>query len=165
MTNLDAIKKLPMEERYEYMMLLLKGQLANETDPIANLSNASAIIYGLLDGINWAGFYIVRGEQLVLGPFQGLPACNRINIGEGVCGTAAKERKTQIVKDVHDFPGHIACDTASNSEIVIPILKDDKIYGVLDIDSPEFNRFGELEYSNLTKFVDKLNEFIPWERV
>lgn len=165
MFKLEPIKKMNEEERLRYMNTLLKGQLSSEEDPIANLSNASAIIMACVERLNWAGFYILRGEQLVLGPFQGLPACNRIDIGKGVCGTAVATKKVQLVPDVHQFPGHIACDAASNSELVIPIIKDDKVYGVLDLDSPEKGRFTELEKEYFIKFVDILNEYIDWEKV
>lgn len=141
MFKLDPIKNMNEEERLKYMNLLLKSQLSSEEDSLANISNATAIIMACIDRLNWAGFYILRGEQLVLGPFQGLPACNRIDVGKGVCGTAIKTRKVQLVSDVHQFPGHIACDFASNSELVIPIIKESKVYGVLDLDSPEKNRF------------------------
>src|SRR5690606_13760320 len=163
MFKLDPIKNMTEEERLKYMNILLKSQLSSEEDSLANISNATAIIMVCVDRLNWAGFYILRGEQLVLGPFQGLPACNRIDVGKGVCGTAVKTRKVQLVPDVHKFPGHIACDSASNSELVIPIINEDKIYGVLDLDSPEKNRFTQLEKEYFIKFVDILNEYIDWE--
>ena len=108
---------------------------------VSNLANASALLYATLPGLNWAGFYLLEGETLVLGPFQGKLACIEIPVGKGVCGTAVKEGRTVVVADVHRFPGHIACDSASNSEIVIPLRKDGKIFGVLDIDSPVLDRF------------------------
>jgi len=163
--KLDPIKQMKEEERLKYMNILLKGQLSSEKDPIANLSNASAIIMACVERLNWAGFYILRQDQLVLGPFQGLPACNRIEIGKGVCGTAVATREVQLVPDVHEFPGHIACDSASNSELVVPIIKDDKVYGVLDLDSPEKGRFTDMEKEYFVKFVDILNDYIDWERV
>ncbi|NLY77703.1 MAG: GAF domain-containing protein [Tissierellia bacterium] len=165
MFKLDPIKQMKEEERLKYMNILLKGQLSSEKDPIANLSNASAIIMACVERLNWAGFYILRQDQLVLGPFQGLPACNRIEIGKGVCGTAVATREVQLVPDVHEFPGHIACDSASNSELVVPIIKDDKVYGVLDLDSPEKGRFTDMEKEYFVKFVDILNDYIDWERV
>ena len=116
---------------------------------IANLANASALIYTTLDGLNWAGFYLTEGEKLVLGPFQGRPACIEIPCGRGVCGTAAAEDRTQLVPDVHLFPGHIACDCASRSEIVVPLHKDGKVAGVLDIDSPVEARFTEEDRDGL----------------
>ncbi|MFK4997468.1 GAF domain-containing protein [Bacillus sp. N9] len=111
--------------------------LDGETNQIANLSNASALLGQFLDRINWVGFYLMEDGELVLGPFQGLPACVRIPLGRGVCGTSAAERETIVVPDVHAFPGHIACDAASQSEIVVPLIKDGNVIGVLDIDSPE----------------------------
>ncbi len=153
------------EQRYKYMITLLKGQLSSETDDLANISNGAAIIMACMDRLNWVGFYILRDSELVLGPFQGLPACNRIEIGKGVCGTAVKTREVQLVPDVHLFPGHIACDFASNSELVIPIIKDDKVYGVLDLDSPEKERFTELEKMYCIKFVEILNECIDWNNI
>lgn len=108
---------------------------------IANLSNIAASIYDFMDNLNWAGFYLYDGENLVLGPFQGEPACSEIMIGRGVCGTAASEMKTQIVEDVHEFPGHIACSSASESELVVPVVINDCLYGVIDLDSPEKGRF------------------------
>ena len=120
--------------------------LHGEADPIANMANLSALIYQRTADINWAGFYIFKDGQLVLGPFQGKPACVRIAIGKGVCGTAAQTKNTVVVEDVHQFAGHIACDSASNSEIVVPILKKDgSLFGVLDIDSPQVARFGAAE--------------------
>jgi len=112
-----------------------------ETDVIANLANVSALIYDVIDDLNWAGFYILKDGELVLGPFQGKPACVRIKIGKGVCGTAVKNDKTLVVSDVHKFAGHIACDSASRSEIVVPLHKDGAIFGVLDVDSPIVDRF------------------------
>ncbi len=123
---------------------------------ISNLANASALLWQALSDINWAGFYILQGDILVLGPFQGKPACIEIATGKGVCGTAVQERKTQLVADVHTFPGHIACDGASNSEIVVPIFKDGAIFGVLDIDSPVFGRFTEDDQEGLEAFVKEL---------
>lgn len=119
----------------------------------ANLANASALLYNTLQDINWAGFYLLQEGRLVLGPFQGKPACIEIPVGKGVCGTAVERNKTVIVKNVHEFPGHIACDGASNSEIVIPLRKDGKIIGVLDIDSPKFSRFSEEDMQGLENFA------------
>ena len=120
---------------------------------IANLSNAAALLWQELPDINWAGFYRMEGGSLVLYPFQGKPACIRIPVGRGVCGTAVAEDRTQLVPDVHQFPGHIACDSASNSEIVVPIHVNGKIWGVLDIDSPCFDRFTEADREGLERFV------------
>jgi GAF domain-containing protein len=123
----------------------LAGLFAGETDPVANAANAAAAIFQHVPRINWAGFYFLRRDELVLGPFQGKPACVRIALGRGVCGTAAARRETMVVADVHEFPGHIACDGASRSEIVVPLVRAGVVLGVLDIDSPEPARFGEPE--------------------
>ena len=120
---------------------------------IANLANAAALLYHSLDGLNWAGFYLLEGDALVLGPFQGRPACIEIPVGRGVCGTAVAEGKTQLVRDVHQFPGHIACDSASNAEIVVPIRAGGKIVGVLDLDSPHIGRFTEEDQAGLEEFA------------
>lgn len=120
---------------------------------IANLANAAALLYHTLDGLNWAGFYLLEDDVLVLGPFQGKPACIEIPVGKGVCGTAVTEGKTQLVPDVHQFPGHIACDSASNSEIVVPIHVGGEIVGVLDMDSPQIGRFTEEDRLGLEEFV------------
>lgn len=165
MFKLDPIKKMNQEERLKYMLILLKGQLSSEENDLANISNATGIIMACVDRLNWAGFYMMRGRELVLGPFQGLPACNRIDIGKGVCGNAVSTKEVQLVPDVHLFPGHIACDSASNSELVIPIIKNDKVYGVLDLDSPEKDRFTVLEEKYFIEFVNILNEYINWEKV
>lgn len=123
---------------------------------IANLANAAALLYHTLDGLNWAGFYLLENDTLVLGPFQGKPTCIEIPVGRGVCGTAVAEGKTQLVRDVHQFPGHIACDSASNSEIVVPIRAGRKLVGVLDIDSPNIGRFTEEDRMGLEAFVEVL---------
>ena len=131
----------------------------------ANLANAAALLYHTLDGLNWAGFYLLEGDTLVLGPFQGRPACIEIPVGRGVCGTAVAEGKTQLVPDVHQFPGHIACDSASNSEIVVPIRADGKIVGVLDLDSPYIGRFTEEDQAGLEAFVRVLESRSEERRV
>lgn len=146
------------EKNYELVLKQLRALIDGENNLIANLSNASALLTQFLEDVNWVGFYLTEGNQLVLGPFQGLPACVRIPFGRGVCGTAAETQQTQLVADVHQFPGHIACDAASQSEIVVPIVKDDKLIGVLDIDSPIKNRFDELDQAYLEKFVEALLE-------
>ena len=165
MFKLDPIKKMTQEERLKYMLILLKGQVSSEKDDLANVSNATGIIMACVDRLNWSGFYMMRKDELVLGPFQGLPACNRIGLGKGVCGTAVSTREVQLVPDVELFPGHIACDAASKSELVIPIIKNDKVYGVLDLDSPEKDRFGELEEKYFIEFVNILNQYIDWEKI
>ena len=127
---------------------------------MTNLANASALLISSLKGINWAGFYTIKDNQLVLGPFQGKVACTIIQMGKGVCGTAAATDTTQLVPDVHKFPGHIACDSASNSEIVIPMHRNGEVFGVLDIDSPLFDRFSEEDRKGLESFVKILEEVI-----
>ncbi|MED1595883.1 MULTISPECIES: GAF domain-containing protein [Bacillus] len=144
------------EQQYETVIKQLNALLTGESNVVANLANASALLNQFLERINWVGFYVTEGNQLVLGPFQGMPACVRIPFGRGVCGVAAETKKTQLVADVHQFPGHIACDSASNSEIVVPIIKEGTVIGVLDIDSPEKNRFDEVDQHYLEKFVETL---------
>ena len=165
MFQLKGIEKMNEEQKMKYMINKIQAQLSSEDNALANISNATAIIYAIIERINWAGFYFINNDELVLGPFQGLPACNRIQIGKGVCGAAVVERKVQRIADVCSFPGHIACDAASKSEIVIPIIKDDIVYGVLDIDSPELDRFSELEEKYLVKFVELLNEYVDWNGI
>ncbi|PLT32266.1 GAF domain-containing protein [Bacillus sp. V5-8f] len=148
------------EENYELVLKQLAALVEDETDRIANLSNAASLLNQFLDQVNWVGFYLSAGEELVLGPFQGLPACVRIPFGKGVCGSSALHRKTVRVQDVHLFPGHIACDAASQSEIVVPIIKNEELIGVLDIDSPIKNRFDEMDQLMLEKYVDILAKHI-----
>ncbi|HDX9491880.1 GAF domain-containing protein [Bacillus thuringiensis] len=143
-------------QQYETVIKQLDALLTGESNVVANLSNASALLNQFLDRVNWVGFYVTEGTQLVLGPFQGMPACVRIPFGRGVCGVAAETKTTQLIADVHQFPGHIACDSASNSEIVVPIVKEGAVIGVLDIDSPEKNRFDEVDQRYLEKFVETL---------
>lgn len=145
-----------LTENYETVLLQLKGLTDDESDLIANLSNAAALLNHFLDDINWVGFYLAKDQELVLGPFQGLPACIRIPFHKGVCGHAATTKQTVVVSNVHEFPGHIACDEATNSEIVIPLIKDDQLIGVLDIDSPVLNRFSEIDQNYLEQFVQIL---------
>ena len=138
---------------YKLLCAQLKALIEDVENEISNLSNASALLWQELADINWAGFYKMEGGILVLYPFQGKPACTKISVGKGVCGTAVAEDKTQLVPNVHQFPGHIACDCASNSEIVVPIRVKGEIWGVLDIDSPNFNRFDEDDQKGLENFV------------
>lgn len=133
--------QMPEAAQYPDLARELDALLTSETDPVANLANAAAVIYHGLPALNWAGFYLLYDTTLVLGPFQGKPACSRIPLGKGVCGTAALRRASVLVPDVHDFPGHIACDTASLSELVVPLLDKDRLIGVLDLDSPQRARF------------------------
>ena len=143
-------------EQYTMLSKQLDALLEGENNSIANLSNASALLNQFLERINWVGFYLMEDGELVLGPFQGLPACVRIPVGKGVCGTAVADKKTMLVEDVHAFPGHIACDAASRSEIVIPLMREDQVIGVLDIDSPELSRFTEDDQQGLELFVEVL---------
>ena len=136
--KIDAADKPTM---YRDLASALRGLVTGEPDPIANMANAAALIWETLPGLNWAGFYRNLGGELVLGPFQGRVACIRIKFGEGVCGTAAATQTVQRVDDVHVFPGHIACDSASNSELVVPIVRNGEVIAVLDLDSPELARF------------------------
>ncbi len=136
----------------ELLLEQLKSLIENERNVIANLANASALLHLSLEEINWAGFYLAEGEELILGPFQGKPACIRIPFGKGVCGTAAQTDTVQRIDNVHLFAGHIACDGASNAEIVIPLHKNGKVVGVLDIDSPVFHRFSETDQQILEQF-------------
>lgn len=131
----------------------LRSLLEGERDFIANAANLSALLYHSLPDVNWVGFYLQKEGELVLGPFQGKPACVRIAMGKGVCGTAAEQRQTIMVDNVHDFPGHIACDSASNSEIVVPLIKRDRLIGVLDLDSPSFERFDDEDARGLNDMV------------
>jgi L-methionine (R)-S-oxide reductase len=148
------------EDNYDLVKKQLKALLEDEKNQVANLSNASALLNQFLDRINWVGFYLMDEKELVLGPFQGLPACVRIPVGRGVCGTAVQRKETILVEDVHQFPGHIACDAASQSEIVIPLLKNGEVIGVLDIDSPEKARFDEVDKQKLEEFVEVLMTYI-----
>ncbi|MCI3923154.1 GAF domain-containing protein [Paenibacillus sp. TRM 82003] len=150
-------------EQYDSLIQQLEALLGGESDRIANLSNAAALLNQFLTEVNWVGFYLCKEGELVLGPFQGLPACVRIPIGKGVCGTAAQRRETVRVDDVHEFPGHIACDAASRSEIVVPILAGDKLIGVLDIDSPIRSRFDDDDHDGLERFAAALARFVQRE--
>ena len=145
---------------YKLLYAQLKALTEDVENEISNLSNASALLWQELDDINWAGFYKMEGGILVLYPFQGKPACTKISVGKGVCGTAVAEDKLQLVEDVHQFPGHIACDSASNSEIVLPIRVDGKIWGVLDIDSPFVGRFTQEDQLGLEKIVAVLERIL-----
>ena len=145
---------------YNTMAAQLKALTQGVPHEVANLANASALLWQTLKDINWAGFYKMEKGILVLGPFQGKPACIEIPVGKGVCGTAVAEDKTQLVYNVHDFPGHIACDCASNSEIVVPIHVNGEIWGVLDIDSPLIGRFTEEDRAGLEKFVKVLEQVL-----
>jgi GAF domain-containing protein len=154
---MHTMTDLPADKRAAYAELetTLRALLAGEDDLIANAANLAALLFWSLPQLNWAGFYLVepRRGDLLLGPFQGKPACVRIPIGHGVCGTAAARRETVIVPDVHAFPGHIACDSASNSEIVVPVVRDGDLLGVLDLDSPVLARFDDADARGLEALV------------
>jgi GAF domain-containing protein len=151
---------------YDALSRSLASLLEGETDALANLSNASGLLAETLERVNWCGFYILReGGELVLGPFQGKPACVRIPVGKGVCGSAAQRRETLVVADVNAFPGHIACDAASRSEIVVPILAGGALFGVLDVDSPDPGRFDDEDRKGLEQFVRVLLPRIAWEKL
>lgn len=146
---------------------LLEKQLASLVEgcpPVSALANAAALLWDALSDINWAGFYLLKEDALHLGPFQGKTACTYIPIGRGVCGTAAVTRQIQLVKDVHQFPGHIACDSASNSEIVLPLIKEGVLLGVMDIDAPVFSRFDETDAAGLDRLCGVLTEQVDWSR-
>jgi GAF domain-containing protein len=145
---------------YRDLASALEGLITGEPDPIANMANASALIFETLPDVNWVGFYRNLDGELVLGPFQGRPACIRMSFDEGVCGAAAKTRQVQRVEDVHVFPGHIACDSASNSEIVVPLIRDGDLIGVLDIDSPNFGRFTEEDEAGVVKLGEILSRVL-----
>lgn len=149
-------------ELYRVLNAQLAALVEGESDVIANMANMSALLFGALKEINWAGFYLYKESLLVLGPFQGKPACIRIPMGRGVCGMAAKTQQTQLVPNVHAFPGHIACDGASQSEIVIPLVKDGRLLGVMDIDSPRLNRFDEADKQGLEAMAHVLVQACTW---
>lgn len=151
-----------ISEPYAELLQQAAGVFVGERDPWANSANVAALVWGLLPDLNWAGFYFLRGGQLVVGPFQGRIACVRIPLGEGVCGTAAARRETVIVPDVHQFPGHIACDAASNSEIVVPLIAGGRLVGVLDLDSPSFSRFGPGDAKGLEALATRLAAACDW---
>ncbi|QCZ93489.1 GAF domain-containing protein [Salinimonas iocasae] len=144
------------QSEYERLAAQAEALVSGEKDLIANMANISALLFNHLEKVNWAGFYLYKEDQLVLGPFQGQPACIRIPMNQGVCGTAAADKSTLVVEDVHAFDGHIACDAASNSEIVIPLVVNDQLIGVLDIDSPEFGRFTDVDKAGLEKIARML---------
>ena len=154
----------PQDKKAMYGLLLkqMEALLEAEHNIVANLSNASALLNEALGDINWVGFYLMDKGELILGPFQGKVACMHIAVGKGVCGTAVSENSTQLVEDVHKFPGHIACDSASNSEIVIPLRHEGKVIGVLDIDSPLFGRFDETDARELEKIAEIIEKACYW---
>ncbi|SDK24629.1 GAF domain-containing protein [Microbulbifer yueqingensis] len=149
---------MPPSEFYSSLCAQLEGLLSGERDWLANTANASALLFMELPDINWAGFYFLHGDELRVGPFQGKPACTRIPVGAGVCGTAVATGEAQLVEDVHAFPGHIACDAVSASEVVIPLYNGDRCIGVLDIDSPTKGRFSADDLAGLRQFAAALLE-------
>ena len=153
-------KHLAEEERYRLLISQLKVLLSKEDNLISNLSNSTAAIKDTFEKVSWVGFYLFDGQKLYLGPFQGKVACTNIEIGKGVCGTSAEKRETIIVPDVDKFPGHIACDSNSKSEIVIPLIKDDRLLGVLDLDSHDYNSFGKTDKEYLEEICKFLCEEI-----
>ena len=150
-----------MNTDYVALNQQLQALIQDVPPPVANLANASALLYQTLEDLNWAGFYLLEGPTLVLGPFQGRPACIEIPLGRGVCGTAAARNETQVVADVHQFPGHIACDCASNSEIVVPLRRAGQVLGVLDLDSPCPGRFTQEDRAGLESFAAIIQETLP----
>jgi GAF domain-containing protein len=161
--QLDLDPSASTAERYRDLTRSLASLLEEETDALANLANAAALLAQGVPRCNWVGFYILRQGELVLGPFQGAPACVRIALGKGVCGTAAARRETVVVPDVHAFPGHIACDPASRSEIVVPIVAGTALRGVLDLDSPEPSRFTAEDARGLEAYVRELLPRVAWD--
>lgn len=152
--DISNIKNLSKKDRYKLSFEMIKRQYEEESFITANLANTSAIIYHLIEGVSWCGFYIYKDNMLILGPFQGKPACNRIAFSKGVCGTALKERQTIIVNDVSKFPGHIACDKYTKSEIVVPLYKQSSSLGVLDMDSYNLSNFDDVDKTELEKICD-----------
>ncbi|KUL96453.1 hypothetical protein DK26_06500 [Bosea sp. WAO] len=140
-------------EFYRELAAQLEALLAGETDPVANAANTSALLFQMMPLLNWSGFYFMRGGELVLGPFQGKPACVRIPVGRGVCGAAVARAQSLLVEDVHAFPGHIACDAASRSELVVPLIRDGHVLGVIDLDSPEASRFDAADQAGIERIA------------
>lgn len=163
MQEINSIYPEDKKEMYQLLKEQIKTILEGESDVIANLSNCSALLNEALTDINWVGFYLMKHNELILGPFQGKVACIHIPVGKGVCGTAVATKEIQLVKDVHEFPGHIACDSASNSEIVIPMLLNGRVIGVLDIDSPSLSRFDEVDAQELEEIVGLIMEGCAWK--
>lgn len=155
--EIKGIENLDNRERLDYMVDFGKATIKTEADMIAMMANISSIIFNVVEDLNWAGFYLVKEGELVLGPFQGLPACTRLS-EEGVCVAAWKDKKVMRIENVHDFPGHVACDSASNSELVLPILVRDEVIGVLDLDSPSLGRFTSLEEEKFRELVKAMKE-------
>ncbi len=162
MFDINVVRKDSKKDTYEDLKSFAEGLFYEEGDKLANMSNLASLLYHCLDQVNWAGFYLYKDNQLVLGPFHGKPACIRIELGKGVCGTAASTEETQLVRDVHSYPGHIACDGDTNSEIVIPMVKDGRLLGVLDLDSPVLDRFDAEDQLGLEAILTMLLEACDW---
>ena len=164
--QVDKLPSTSKTEMYEHLSAQLSSLLTDERDFIANAANFASLLYHSLPHVNWVGFYLLKNNELVLGPFHGQPACVRIAMGKGVCGAAAELKQTVVVENVHEFPGHIACDSASNSEIVVPLIKQGQLIGVLDLDSPSLSRFDDEDAEGLNELAnillqisDKSSEF------
>ena len=157
MLKIKGIENLDNKERLDYMVDFGRATIKTEKDMIAMMANISSIIFNVVEDLNWAGFYLVREDELVLGPFQGLPACTRL-AEEGVCVSAWKNKKIMRIENVHDFKGHVACDSESKSELVLPILVKDEVIGVLDLDSPNIGRFTELEEEKFKELVKAMED-------
>ena len=163
--DVNLYENLSFDEKYEVFLEELENYLSKEEDPIANLSNSSAFVYAFFPNINWSGFYLLKGEELVLGPFCGMPATTRIAIGNGVCGASVERKEKIVVGNVCEFPNHISCDVRSKSEVVIPLTKEGKIYGVLDIDSAILDRFSDKEVEILEKALEIVNKYVDYEKI
>jgi L-methionine (R)-S-oxide reductase len=163
MFHIDELLKLQEDDFYEALFQFAEGLMSGERNLIANLSNIASLLYNTMDEVNWVGFYLAHEDELILGPFHGKPACIRIPFGKGVCGKAAKDQQTQRVKNVHEFPDHIACDGDTLSELVIPIIIDTRVVGVLDIDSPVLDRFNETTQHELEQLVKLIISNCDWE--
>ena len=163
--NVDLYKNFKVEEKYKIFLEELENYLSKEKDSLANLANSSAFIYAFFENINWSGFYLLKEEELVLGPFCGMPATTKIKVGEGVCGYTAEKREVVVVDNVCEFPGHIACDVRSKSEIVLPIIQDDILCGVLDIDSGVVARFTSLEKETLEAALKIMLKYIDFKEL
>ncbi len=163
--DIDSYNNLDFDTKTQVFLEDLEEYLSKETDTIANLANTAAFISAFFENINWSGFYLLKGDQLVLGPFCGMPATTRIDIGRGVCGTSFEKGETLIVDNVCEFPGHIACDIRSKSEVVIPLIKDGKKYGVLDIDSGIYSRFSKIDVKILEKVLEILYKYTNFENL
>ncbi len=163
--DIDSYNNLDFDTKTQVFLKDLEGYLSKETDIIANLANTAAFISAFFENINWSGFYLLKENQLVLGPFCGMPATTRIDIGRGVCGTSFEKGETLVVDNVCEFPGHIACDIRSKSEVVIPLIKDGKKYGVLDIDSGIYSRFSKSDVKILEKVLEILYKYTNFENL